>query len=71
MGSSPVKPAAPNATMTIGATARIGTVCEATIQGIRLASTLRRWTIATASAMPRAVPMAKPSSVAESVTQAW
>ena len=57
--------------MMIGATARIGTVCEATIQGIRLASTLRRCTIAIASAMPSSEPRAKPVSVAERVTQAW
>ena len=57
-------------TMIIGAMARIGIVCEAMIHGIRLRSRLRAWTIATASAMPSSVPITKPSSVEESVTQA-
>ena len=70
-GSKPVRPAAPSATMTIGAKARIGTVWDATIQGMRLASTLRTCTIAIANAMPSAAPIAKPTNVAESVTTAW
>ncbi len=57
--------------MTIGAMARIGIVCDVMIQGIRLLSRLRACTIATAIAMPSAVPMAKPRSVEESVTQQW
>ena len=46
-------------------------VCEAMIHGIRLRSRLRACTMATAMAMPSSVPMAKPSRVEESVTQAW
>ena len=57
--------------MTMGAMARIGMVCEAMIQGSRLFCSARPWTISTASTMPNTVPMAKPSSVAASVTQAW
>ena len=37
-GSRPVKPKLPSTTMIIGAMARIGMVCEAMIQGIRLLS---------------------------------
>ena len=56
--------------MIIGAIARIGMVWVATIQGIRERSAARLCTMTTASRMPSAVPMAKPSSVDESVTQA-
>ena len=55
--------------MIIGAIARIGTVCEAMIQGISERSSVRRWTMPTASTMPSSVPSAKPSSAEESVTQ--
>ena len=47
--------------MIIGAIARIGIVCEAMIQGIRLRSSVVTWTISTASRMPSTVPKAKPS----------
>ena len=36
LGSRPVSPIEPKTTMTIGAMARIGMVCEAMIQGITL-----------------------------------
>ena len=70
-GTRPFSPIDASTTMIIGAIARIGMVCEAMIHGIRLRSRVREWTIATASAMPSSVPMAKPRSVEESVTQAW
>ena len=63
-------PTAASTTMIIGAMARIGIVCEAMIHGIRLRSSVREWTMATAIRMPSSVPKAKPSSVDESVTQA-
>jgi NitT/TauT family transport system permease protein len=50
---------------------RMGMACVATIHGISDLSAARLCTISTASRMPSAVPMAKPSSAAESVTQAW
>ncbi|MNL87587.1 hypothetical protein D3C87_2168130 [compost metagenome] len=53
--------------MTIGAMARIGTVCEAMIQGIRLRSSDFTWTMPTAMTMPSRVPMTKPARVEESV----
>ena len=40
-GSRPCRPIAPSTTMTIGATARIGTICEQMIHGIRLFSSVR------------------------------
>ncbi len=40
-GSSPRSPTAPSTTMTIGATARIGTIWEHMIQGSRLFSKVR------------------------------
>ena len=46
-------------------------VCEEITQGIRLLSKVRRWTMPVAKRMPSPVPMAKPSKVEESVTQAW
>ncbi len=55
----------------IGASAMIGIVCEAMIQGISERSRLRTCTISTASRMPSAEPNRKPSSVAESVMPAW
>ena len=70
-GKTPVIPMLPRMTMTIGAIASTGTVCEAMIQGKRLRSSVREWTISTASSAPSAVPMAKPSSVAELVTAVW
>ena len=68
-GTSPVKPSEPSTTMTIGAMARIGMVCEAMIHGIRLFDRKVKCTMAMASAMPRSEPSTKPSSVEESVTQ--
>ena len=47
-GRSPVTPIEASTTITIGAIARIGIVCEAMIQGIRLRSSVRECTIATA-----------------------
>ena len=41
-GSSPTKPIEPSTTMIIGAIARIGTVCEAMIQGRSERSSVRR-----------------------------
>ena len=45
-GSSPCSPMAPSTTMTIGAIARIGTICEQMTQGSRLFSSVRTCTIA-------------------------
>ncbi len=70
-GNRPRMPMAPNTTMMIGAIARIGTICEKMIHGSRLFSNVRKCTISTASTMPNTAPMAKPSTVADSVTQAW
>ena len=63
-------PTAASTTMIIGATARMGMVCEAMIHGIRLRSSVVTCTMPTAITMPSAVPKAKPSSVEDSVTQA-
>jgi hypothetical protein len=68
-GSSPVKPMLPSTTMIIGAIARIGMVWEAMIQGSNERSRVGTWTMPTASRMPNAVPMPKPSSVEDRVTQ--
>ena len=68
-GKRPVTPIEASTTMTIGAIARIGIVCEEMTQGIRLLSRLRECTMATAIRMPSSVPMRKPSSVEASVTQ--
>ena len=67
-GSSPRTPIEPSTTMTIGATARIGTICEPMIHGSRLFCRVRKCTISTASTMPNTLPIAKPSSAADSVT---
>ena len=56
-------------TTIIGASAMIGIVCEAMIQGMRLRSRLAACTIITASSMPSTEPTAKPRSVASSVTR--
>ncbi len=69
-GNRPRMPIAPNTTMIMGAIARIGTICEQMIQGSRLFSSVRKCTIRMASTMPKMTPMAKPTAVAESVTQA-
>ena len=55
--------------MIIGAMARIGIVCDVMIHGMRLLSSVREWTMATASTMPRSVPSAKPPASSDSVTQ--
>ncbi len=68
-GSKPRMPSEPSTTMMIGAIARIGTICEQMIHGSRLFSSERAWTISTARTMPKTAPSAKPSSVADSVTQ--
>ena len=70
-GTSPWSPTEFSTTTIIGASARIGMVCEAMAQGMTLRSMVRECTIPTASAMPSADPMAKPSSVGPSVTPAW
>ena len=70
-GTSPVRPIEPSTTMMIGATARIGIVCEAMIHGSRLFSRAFTDTMPMASTMPSATPRAKPSSVDERVTQPW
>ena len=66
----PVTPIAAKTTITIGAMARIGIVCEAIIHGIRLRSSEVKCTMPTAIKTPSAVPKAKPSSVEVSVIQA-
>jgi len=70
LGRTPVSPIEPSTTMIIGAMARMGTVCDAMIQGIRLLSSERTWTMAAASKTPSRVPMAKPSRVGASVAHA-
>ncbi len=57
-------------TTIIGASAMIGTVCEATIHGISERSRKGTATISTASPTPSAAPMAKPISVSSSVMPA-
>ena len=51
----------------MGASAMIGTVCDATIHGIIERSSQRMETMRTASPMPKAEPTAKPISVSSSV----
>jgi len=67
-GSRPCNPIAPSTTTKIGASARIGTICEQMIHGSRLFSSTRLCTIISASAMPSSAPSAKPSNVADNVT---
>ena len=69
-GKTPVIPMLPRRTMTIGAIASTGTVCEAMTQGKRLRSRVREWTMSTAMTAPSRLPMTKPSKVAELVTPA-
>ena len=69
-GITPVMPILPSTMMIIGPIARMGIVCEAMIQGIRLRSSVRTCTMPMAIAIPNSVPNANPSSVAEAVTQA-
>ena len=45
LGTRPTMPMEPRITMIIGAMARIGTACEAMIQGMRLRSSVRTWTM--------------------------
>ena len=54
-------------TTIIGASAMIGTVCDATIHGIIDRSSQRMETMSTARPMPNAEPIAKPISVSSSV----
>ena len=56
-------------TITIGASAMIGIVCDATTHGIKLRSRLRACTTSTASTMPSIEPSKNPSTVADSVTE--
>jgi hypothetical protein len=70
-GTSPVRPSEPSTTMMIGATARIGIVCDAMIQGSRLFLSALMATMPMASRIPSTEPSTKPSSVDESVTQPW
>ncbi len=67
-GKRPCNPIAPSTTMKIGASAKIGTICEQMIHGKRLRSSTRLCTIRSASAIPSNAPRAKPSAVADSVT---
>ncbi|MCY1241478.1 hypothetical protein D9M72_543820 [compost metagenome] len=64
-------PIALRTTMIIGAMARIGIVWLAITHGISERSMARLCTMPTASRIPSAAPMPKPSRVAESVIQAW
>src|ERR1700722_3741048 len=68
-GSSPRSPIEPSTTMTMGATARIGTICEQMIHGNRLFCRVRACTISTARMMPKVAPSRKPRKVADNVTQ--
>jgi hypothetical protein len=67
-GITPVMPILPSTMMIMGPMARIGIVCEAMIQGIRLRSSVRTCTMPMARAMPRSVPKTNPSTVADAVT---
>ena len=69
-GIKPCTPTEDKTTMIIGATANIGTVCDAIAQGITDKSIALLWMIPTANKIPNPVPIANPSSVAEIVTQA-
>src|SRR6476469_8114001 len=57
-------------TTTIGATARIGIVCDATMYGSSARCASREWTSPTASANPTTAPIAKPASAAFPVNHA-
>ena len=57
-------------TTTIGATARIGIVCEATMYGRSARWASREWTSPTASANPTTAPIAKPASASFAVNHA-
>src|SRR4051812_15409237 len=57
-------------TTTIGATARIGTVCEATMYGRNARCASREWTSPTASRNPTIAPAAKPIMASLAVNQA-
>ncbi len=70
-GNNPEKPSVPRMTSTIGAMARTGIVCEATIHGSSALSSVRECTMQTASSRPSRTPIAKPVSAAPAVTPAW
>jgi hypothetical protein len=70
-GATPVMSNWFKMTTIIGASAMIGTVCEATIHGIIERSSQRMETMSTASPIPSAEPMAKPISVSSSVMSPW
>ena len=55
-GKSPRRPIEPKTTITMGATARIGTICEQMIHGSRLFCRLLMWTINIARTMPKLAP---------------
>ena len=67
-GSRPWSPIAPSTTMKIGASARIGTICEQMIHGSRLFSSTRLCTIISARPIPSTAPRTNPNSVADKVT---
>ena len=54
--------------MIIGATAKIGIVCEGMIDGNKEWPRAMTWTMLTAIGMPSAVPKVKPSAVDDNVT---
>jgi hypothetical protein len=58
-------------TTIIGASAMIGTVCDATIHGIIDRSSQRIDTMTAARPMPSVAPMRKPISVSSSVMSPW
>ena len=68
LGKRPVTPMAPKTTITIGAIAKIGIVCDAIIQGKTLLLSVDTCTIPTASKIPKTEPIAKPTRVDEIVT---
>ncbi len=70
LGKTPVKPRLPSTTSTMGAMASTGTVCEATIQGMRARSSVTECTMPMASSAPSNAPSTNPSKVASAVTRA-
>ena len=66
----PSTPFEPRPMTTIGAIARIGTVCEATTYGRTPRSRSREWTSTTASPKPKTAPRTNPASASFAVNQA-
>ena len=60
-------PRPPNQTTTIGATARIGIVCEATMYGRKPRCSSREWASRTPSTKPIEAPRAKPTAASFAV----